>query len=70
MNITEKIIIKIIGYILISPALYSLVVFLSHVITTPYYEERVWLTGELSSTAPLYIGLMAIAGAYLIKDKN
>ncbi len=70
MAVSEKIIIKIIGYALLSPALYSLVVFFTHVLTTPYYMERVWLTGGFSSTTPLYIGLMSIAGVYLIKDKN
>ena len=70
MAVSEKIVIKIIGYALLSPALYSLVVFFINVFVIDYYRERVWLTGEFSSTTPLYIGLMAIAGVYLIKDKN
>ncbi len=70
MAVNEKTIIKIIGYALLSPALYSLVVLLTLSFTTDYYSERIWLTGEFSSTIPIHFGLMAIAGAYLIKDKS
>ena len=64
----EKKIIKVMGYILISPTLYSLVFFFKHVAFTNYYNERLWLTGDFNSTIHIYIGLLAIAGALLIKN--
>ena len=65
---------KIIGYILLSPALISLItsvcekIAIGNVKATVFYKainDSLW-TGYL----PIYYGLMAIAGAYLIKDKK
>jgi hypothetical protein len=70
---------EIIGYILLSPALISVLLFFISLITGAktlkafnYLEE--W-TGDYSegggytSALPLYFGLMAISGAYLVKEK-
>lgn len=70
MDLNEKIIIKIIGYVLLSPALFILVSFFYKSITVAYFIPTMIFTGDVNSTTPLYTGLMAIAGAYLIKDKN
>lgn len=67
---------KIIGYILLVPVVLSVLVFIgtafgstkSFVFT---YLSEAWI-GDSDSTSqlPIYFGLMAIAGAYLIKDKK
>jgi hypothetical protein len=76
---------KIIGYILLSPALVSVLIFFINVITGENYLSKlkyVWTGsikidfehggggGGFTSALPFYFGLMAIAGAYLIKDKK
>ena len=61
---------KIIGYILISPALLFLMLFLYKSLTTPYFTLSMIFTGDGNSTTSLCIGLLAIAGTNLIKDKN
>ena len=80
---------KIIGYILVTPALISVILFTIQLLTkenllknmeignswTGYAEAQVsgeeWAYGYGSTSAlPFYFGLMAIAGAYLIKDKK
>ena len=72
---------KIIGYILLSPALVSVLIFFINVITGENYLSKlkyVWTGsvqydrggGGYTSALPFYFGLMAIAGAYLIKDKK
>jgi hypothetical protein len=71
---------EIIGYILISPALISVLLFFISLLTGAntlgkfeYLEE--WMGdfsgegGGYTSALPLYLGLMAISGAYLIKEK-
>jgi hypothetical protein len=81
---------KIIGYILLSPALISVLLFTIQLLTktdvlTNMAVGDVW-TGDgygereygensgfgygYTSALPFYFGLMAIAGAYLIKDKK
>ena len=85
---------KIIGYILLSPALISVILFIIQLLTKTdvlinMNTGDVW-TGEgdgygdrgygensgygygygYTSALPFYFGLMAIAGAYLIKDKK
>ena len=82
---------KIIGYILLSPALISVILFILQLLFklnslknmeignswTGYAEANVspvaneWSYGfGYTSALPFYFGLMAIAGAYLIKDKK
>jgi hypothetical protein len=80
---------KIIGYILLSPALISVILFTIQLLTKTEVLANmeigdVW-TGDgygygygdnfgygygYTSALPFYFGLMAIAGAYLIKDKK
>jgi hypothetical protein len=70
---------EIAGYILLSPALISVLLFFISLLTEAntlkgfdYLEE--W-TGDYSdgggytSALPIYFGLMAISGAYLVKEK-
>jgi|688.fasta_scaffold496182_3 hypothetical protein len=70
---------KIIGYILLSPALISVILFIIQLRTNT--DALVDMeTGDLwtgygygygyTSALPFYFGLMALAGAYLIKDKK
>jgi len=74
---------KVIGYILLSPALISVILFIIQLRTN--IDALVDMeTGELwtgygygyghgygyTSALPFYFGLMALAGAYLIKDKK
>lgn len=72
---------KIVGYILLSPALVSVLLFF---IALLFSQDTLYNVGKFDSWAgdyggdgggftsalPLYFGLMAIAGAYLIKDKK
>jgi phosphoglycerol transferase MdoB-like AlkP superfamily enzyme len=69
---------KVIGYILLSPALISVILFIIQLRTdTDAFDME---TGDLwtgygygygyTSALPFYFGLMALAGAYLIKDKK
>jgi hypothetical protein len=74
------------GYILISPAVFSVFAFLIDLITdwTLLHElSDIWtgiiydsgygdnnIAAGFTSALPFYFGLMAIAGAYLIKDNN
>ncbi|MEY4962709.1 MAG: hypothetical protein RLZZ323_28 [Bacteroidota bacterium] len=70
---------EIIGYVLLSPALISTLLFFISLLTGAdtlkgfNYLDK-W-TGDYSdgggytSALPLYLGLMAISGAYLIKEK-
>jgi hypothetical protein len=72
---------KIIGYILLSPSLVSVIMFLAQLFTGDKlfknFMYTIW-TGDFSgeggggytSALPFYFGLMAIAGAYLIKDNK
>jgi hypothetical protein len=70
---------EIVGYILLSPALISVLLFFISLLTEAntlkgfnYLDE--W-TGSYSdgggytSALPIYLGLMAISGAYLVKEK-
>ena len=80
---------KIIGYILITPALISVILFTIQLLTnkdvlvnmnTGYvwtgmgdglgYGDNYGYGYGYTSALPFYFGLMAIAGAYLIKDKK
>ena len=71
-NLTQK----VIGYILLSPALISVLIFFWDLVTESNrpFENLSWVWigyGENhSSSLPFYFGLMAMAGAYLIKDSN
>lgn len=79
---------KIIGYILLTPSLISVLMFLSQLfketklftnflytiwtgdVDIGYAFESGGGGGGYTSALPLYFGLMAIAGAYLIKDRK
>jgi hypothetical protein len=86
---------KILGYILLTPSLISVLMFLSQLFNKDnkmfnIFMSTIW-TGDIkfvylyetssatlgqggaggyTSALPLYFGLMAIAGAYLIKDRK
>ncbi len=72
---------KVIGYILLTPAVISvflLIVQLMGANPLKEFESTAW-TGEYgyndggggySSALPIYIAIMALAGAYLIKDNS
>ena len=57
---------KIIGYILLSPALVSVVMFIAPAVNFTTEEKKFFF----DIVPQTYFGLMAIAGAYLIKDKK
>lgn len=62
---------KIVGYVLLTPPLLSVLLFLGQFLTG--YDALIDMSkgyGWTGNTSPLpiYFGLMAIAGAYLIKD--
>jgi hypothetical protein len=66
----------ILGYILITPAVLSVPFFLYDLLTENRSENTnlswIW-TGygeNHTSSLPLYYGLMAFAGAYLLKEKK
>lgn len=74
---------KIIGYILLSPALISVVLFFYQLFskegTCIQFHDTIWTGGYgytegggggYTSALPFYFGLMAIAGVYLIKDSK
>lgn len=75
---------KILGYILLTPPLLSVLVFLFQLITHhdvlhifeqtawsgDYFVDSVYGGGGYTSALPLNFGLMAIAGALLIKDSK
>jgi hypothetical protein len=72
---------KIVGYVLLIPPFISIGIFLAQLFSeeTLYLEEflsTIWTGdyygegGGFTSALPFYFGLMAIAGAYLIKDSN
>lgn len=73
---------KVLGYILLTPALFSVVAFVVDLLNdnggNMLYNltYTVWLGsfggngGGYTSALPFYFGLMAIAGAYLIKDSK
>lgn len=73
---------KIIGFILLSPALTSVGLFFIQLITKEniieHFKGTVWTGsvlvaeggGGYTSGLPFYFGIMALTGAYLIKDKN
>jgi len=81
----NTVITNIIGYILLSPALISVVMFIAQFTTEEKIFKNFMYTiwtgnygynnetgggGGFTSALPFYFGLMAIAGAYLIKDKK
>ena len=81
----NTVITNIIGYILLSPALISVLMFIIQfteeekifknfmytIWTGNYgYNNETGGGGGFTSALPFYFGLMAIAGAYLIKDKK
>lgn len=86
MQTANNIIQKVIGYILLLPALISVLLFFallfsedgllsnfSHTIWTGYINSGGFNSaggGGYTSALPFYFGLMAIAGAYLIKDSK
>jgi hypothetical protein len=70
---------KVVGYLLLSPALVSVLLFFIALLTKTktldnFNYSRPWVggydTGGFTSALPFYFGLMAIAGAYLIKDRK
>ena len=73
---------KKIGYILLAPPVISVLLFLLELISIGeiqtlemFSRGDVWGSGNViesihTSQLPVYFGLMAIAGAYLIKDKK
>jgi hypothetical protein len=75
---------KFFGYVLLTPAVLSVIMFVIDLIPMEKEVElfknlsRDWLGhvyydqggGGYTSALPLYFGLMAIAGAYLIKDRS
>ena len=75
----NKTIEKILGWMLLAPPLISVFIFLAQLFSESKMLRKflytIW-TGEhgehggYTSALPLYFGLMAIAGAYLIKDSN
>ena len=76
MKKINNIIVKIIGYILISPAIAGVILFFLQLIAKVpnkdlYYKftNTIWDSG-LIVTLPIYFGLMTIVGAYLIKDNK
>jgi hypothetical protein len=72
----------VVGYILLTPPLVGVLLFTytlfsdSGFFILNSWEDEFWSGvyskegGGYSSTIPLYLGLMAIAGAYLIKDNK
>jgi hypothetical protein len=63
----NTVITNIIGYILLIPALFTLF----HIIILTANHKYITLQNEYETAyLPIYYGLMAIAGAYLIKDKK
>lgn len=71
----------IIGYILLIPPLLSILLFVAQLFSEDRLLKRLMFTfwtgdyagdhgGGFTSALPLYFGLMAIAGAYLIKNNN
>ena len=78
-NATEK----IIGYLLLTPPILGVLIFIIHLVIELFIDKEeffVWtfwngrfgseITSSLPSNIPIYLGLMAIAGAYLIKDSK
>ena len=77
---------KTIGYILLFPPLLSVLLFTINLLVeesgpiigmdnlSTYWTGGAFQTGDsgagFTSSIPLYFGLMAIAGAYLIKNSN
>jgi hypothetical protein len=81
MQTDNNLIQKIIGYILLSPALLSVVLFFAQLFLWDRLLQKFLFTiwtgdyvgeqgGGFTSALPFYFGLMAIAGAYLIKDSK
>ena len=82
MQTGNNLIQKVIGYILLSPALLSVLLFFAQLFSKgkilKKLLESIWTGywdsdgqgggGGYTSALPFYFGLMAIAGAYLIKD--
>jgi hypothetical protein len=66
---------EIVGYILISPAVVSTFLFFADLFMDEplgllYNLNSLWSGWEGSSNLPIYFGLMAIAGAYLLKNEK
>lgn len=74
MEKVKCIIPKAIGYILISPAIAGVIIFFMQLLADTgnhdlykKFQFTIW-QGDLIPVLPLYFGIMAIVGAYLIKD--
>jgi len=83
MQTDNNLIQKVIGYILLSPALISVLLFFAQLFSKDRLLDKlldsIWTgdwnsigggAGGYTSALPFYFGLMAIAGAYLIKDSK
>lgn len=69
----KTLITDIIGYVLLSPAIVSVVLFLKTIFESRGSFENLYEIGSPVSMAlglPFYIGVTALAGVYLIKDKK
>lgn len=76
MKKINSIIVKIIGYILISPAIAGVIIFFLQLIAKESnndlymnFKYTIW-DSNLIAILPIYFGLMAMVGAYLIKDNK
>ncbi len=70
-----------IGFILLTPPLLSVVLFILNLLIYPTFESVIkmsnlgsgwtgdFIEGGYSSATPIYFGLMAISGAILIREK-
>ena len=82
MQTDNNLIQKVIGYSLLIPPMLGVLIFIIHLFIELFIdppEYFVWTfwngkfgegTASLPSNIPIYLGLMAIAGAYLIKDNK
>jgi hypothetical protein len=72
-----------IGFVLLTPAILSVVLFILNLLIYPTFESVIKMSnlgsgwtgdfmeggGGYSSATPIYLGLMAISGAILIREK-
>jgi hypothetical protein len=80
--IRNKVITTVIGYILLAPAVLSVIISVLNIIPGAYqimpnslrlfqfYNYGYKYSDGFGSGLPIYIGILAIVGAYLIKENN